>query len=69
MKAAALADHHYLVRKNGESVEAIKLGEEERAAEIARMLSGDAGLPEAMEHAKKLLSGRPESLISAESKN
>lgn len=66
---AALADHHYLVRKNGESVEAIKLGEEERAAEIARMLSGDAGLPEAMEHAKKLLSGRPESLISAESKN
>jgi len=66
---AALADHHYLVRKNGESVEAIKLGEDERAAEIARMLSGDAGLPEAMEHAKKLLSGRPESLISAESKN
>nr|HPK06677.1 DNA recombination protein RecN [Aminivibrio sp.] len=66
---AALAEHHYLVRKNGESVEAVKLGKEERAAEIARMLSGDAGLPEAMEHAKKLLSGRPEYLISADSKN
>ena len=66
---AALAEHHYLVRKNGESVEAVKLGKEERAAEIARMLSGDAGLPEAMEHAKKLLSRRPEYLISADSKN
>ncbi|MBL3538929.1 AAA family ATPase [Aminivibrio sp.] len=58
---AALAEHHYVVRKNGESVEAVRLGDEERAAEIARMLSGDSRLPEAIEHAKKLLSGRLES--------
>lgn len=55
---AALAEHHYMVRKNGESVEAVRLGEEERVSEIARMLSGDSRLPEALEHAKKLLSGR-----------
>ena len=62
---ASLAEHHYMVRKNGESVEAVRLDEDERAAEIARMLSGDSGLPEALEHAKKLLSGRHEAAGSA----
>ncbi len=46
-------------------MEAVRLDEDERAAEIARMLSGDSGLPEALEHAKKLLSGRHEAAGSA----
>ena len=66
---AALAEHHYLVSKKGESVEAIMLGEDERTAEIARMLSGDSRLPEALEHAKKLLLGRHDARIPDDWKN
>lgn len=53
---AALAEHHYMVAKKGEPVTATKLEAEERTREIARMLSGDPTLPEALDHAKKLLS-------------
>ncbi len=55
---AALADSHFMVSKKGESVEAQKLQYGERVKEIARMLSGDSGLPEAVEHARILLSER-----------
>lgn len=55
---AALADSHFMVFKKGESVEAQKLQYGERVKEIARMLSGDSGLPEAVEHARILLSER-----------
>lgn len=55
---AALADSHFMVSKKGESVEAQKLQDGERVKEIARMLSGDSGLPEAVEHARILLSER-----------
>lgn len=55
---AALADSHFMVFKKGESVEAQKLQDGERVKEIARMLSGDSGLPEAVEHARILLSER-----------
>ena len=58
---AALAQHHFMVRKRGESpVEVTPLSGEDRIAEIARMLSGDAGLREAREHARKLLFSRRE---------
>jgi len=53
---AALAQYHFMVRKRGESpVEVTPLSGEDRVAEIARMLSGDASLREAREHARKLL--------------
>lgn len=55
---AALADSHFMVSKKGESVEAQKLQDGERVKEIARMLSGDSRLPEAVEHARILLSER-----------
>lgn len=55
---AALADSHFMVFKKGESVEAQKLQDGERVKEIARMLSGDSRLPEAVEHARILLSER-----------
>ncbi|MGI6252053.1 MAG: AAA family ATPase [Aminivibrio sp.] len=55
---AALADHHIMVSRTGESVEAMQLDEDGREREIARMLSGDSGLSEALDHARILLSGR-----------
>ncbi len=55
---AALADSHFMVSRKSESVEARRLDEEERALEIARMLSGDSNLSEAVEHARILLSER-----------
>jgi len=52
---AALGDRHYVIRKeDGESLAAI-LDDEGRVREIARMLSGDPNLPEAQEHARRLL--------------
>ena len=55
---AALADHHFMVSKKGDSVKAERLNEEQRIREIARMLSGDSSLSEAVEHARILLSER-----------
>ena len=55
---ASLADSHFMVSRKSESVEARRLDEEERALEIARMLSGDSNLSEAVEHARILLSER-----------
>jgi len=52
---AALADHHFLVHKSADFVQLRKLEKSDRIIEIARMLSGDASLHEALEHAEKLL--------------
>ena len=52
---AALADHHFQVRKSEKGVSVCPLSPEERVGEIARMLSGDPSLPEAREHARSLL--------------
>lgn len=52
---AALADHHFLVHKSADCVVVDKLKKDERIGEIARMLSGDASLQEAREHAERLL--------------
>jgi len=52
---AALGDRHYVVKKEGGESSAVILDSEERVREIARMLSGDSNLPEAQEHAKRLL--------------
>ena len=55
---AALGDIHYTVRKqNGES-HVLRVEGEDRIRELARMLSGNPGLPEAQEHARRLLQGR-----------
>ncbi len=52
---AALADHHFQVRREGEGVALRPLSREERVDEIARMLSGDPSLAEARDHARSLL--------------
>jgi len=52
---AALGDRHYVVKKEGGESSVVILDSEERVREIARMLSGDPNLPEAQEHAKRLL--------------
>jgi DNA repair protein RecN (Recombination protein N) len=55
---AALGDCHYVVRKQEGESRVFRAEGEERVREIARMLSGDPGLPEAQEHARRLLDGR-----------
>jgi len=52
---ASLADHHFLVKKTTDCVEVKKLERDDRIGEVARMLSGDASLQEAREHAERLL--------------
>lgn len=52
----SLADHHYLVQKNGEKSTLVELDFEGRVKEIARMISGAEITPEALEFAKKQLS-------------
>ncbi|MCL2008985.1 MAG: AAA family ATPase [Synergistaceae bacterium] len=52
---AALGDRHYVVRKESGESRAVGVDGEERVREIARMLSGDPDLPEAQEHARRLL--------------
>jgi DNA repair protein RecN (Recombination protein N) len=52
---AALGDCHYVVRKQEGESRVFRAEGEERVREVARMLSGDAGLPEAQEHARRLL--------------
>jgi DNA repair protein RecN (Recombination protein N) len=55
---AALGDCHYVVRKQEGESRVFRAEGEERVREIARMLSGDPNLPEAQEHARRLLNGR-----------
>jgi DNA repair protein RecN (Recombination protein N) len=52
---AALGDCHYVVRKQDGESRVFRAEGEERVREIARMLSGDPNLPEAQEHARRLL--------------
>jgi DNA repair protein RecN (Recombination protein N) len=58
-QVASQAHHHYSVRKVSEGknirTEVIKLDGDEKVAEIARMLGGDASSPESLEHAKAML--------------
>ena len=58
-QVASQAHHHYSVRKVSEGnnirTEVIKLDGDEKVAEIARMLGGDAASPESLEHAKAML--------------
>ena len=56
---AALADQHFRVRREGDLTLVEPLEGEERRGEIARMLSGGEGVPEALEHARVLLEGAP----------
>lgn len=52
---AALGDEHYVVKKKDGESRVSKVEGEERVRELARMLSGNPDLPEAQEHARKLL--------------
>ena len=52
---AALGDRHYVIRKEDGESRVAPLDGEERVREIARMLSGDPNLPEAQEHARRLM--------------
>lgn len=52
---AAMADQHFVVKREGENTEIAEVTGEAREREIARMLSGDESSYEALEHAKALL--------------
>jgi len=52
---AAMADQHFLVKKDGENTVIREIEGTEREKEIARMLAGDETSQEAIEHAKALL--------------
>lgn len=52
---AAMADQHFVVKREGENTEITEVTGEAREREIARMLSGDESSYEALEHAKALL--------------
>jgi DNA repair protein RecN (Recombination protein N) len=52
---AALGDRHFVVRKEDGESHSHEVEGEERVREVARMLSGDPDLPEAQEHARRLL--------------
>lgn len=52
---AAMADQHFVVKREGENTEIAEVAGEAREREIARMLSGDEKSKEALEHAKALL--------------
>lgn len=52
---AAMADQHFLVRRDGDDTLISPISNENREREIARMLSGDENSPEALEHARALL--------------
>jgi DNA repair protein RecN (Recombination protein N) len=51
---AAMASQHFVVKRTGDETEVFEIRGEERAKEIARMLSGSES-SEAMEHARALL--------------
>jgi DNA repair protein RecN (Recombination protein N) len=52
---AALGSLHYVVRKQGGESHVLQVQGEDRIHELARMLSGNPDLPEAQEHARRLL--------------
>lgn len=52
---AAMADQHFLVKREGEETIIKELSGDERKKEIARMLSGDDTSQEALDHAQALL--------------
>ena len=52
---AAMADQHFLVKRNGDETIISEISGTEREREIARMLAGDETSPEALEHARVLL--------------
>jgi len=52
---AALADQHFLVCKDGDDTIVKEVTGEERILEVARMLAGNEDAPEAIEHAKALV--------------
>lgn len=54
---AALGDAHYVVRKKDGESRVTPVSGEDRVRELARMLSGNPDLPEAQDHARKLLEG------------
>jgi DNA repair protein RecN (Recombination protein N) len=55
---AALGDRHLVVRKEDGESHVYTVEGEERVREVARMLSGDPDLPEAQEHARRLLKSK-----------
>jgi DNA repair protein RecN (Recombination protein N) len=54
---AALAEQHYVVRRDGNESAVFEIDGEERIGEIARMLAGDSQSREARKHAEALLAG------------
>ena len=52
---AAMADQHFLVKRDGDDTLILPVTGEEREKEIARMLSGDENSTEALSHAKALI--------------
>ena len=54
---AAMADKHFLVRREGDETYISQISGEAREREIARMLAGDETSREAIEHARSLLAG------------
>ena len=52
---SAMADQHFVGKREGENTEITEVSGEAREREIARMLSGDESSYEALEHAKALL--------------
>lgn len=52
---AAMADSHFLVRREGDDTLIQPVSGQMREREIARMLSGDENSPQALEHARALL--------------
>lgn len=54
---AAMADQHFLVKRDGDETIIAPIEMEARTREIARMLSGDETSREALEHARSLLDG------------
>jgi DNA repair protein RecN (Recombination protein N) len=52
---AALGDEHFVVRKKDGESRVLRVEGEDRVRELARMLSGNPDLPEAQDHARKLL--------------
>lgn len=54
---AALAEQHYVVRRDGNESAVFEIDGKERIGEIARMLAGDSQSREARKHAEALLAG------------
>ena len=61
---AAMADQHYVVKREEENTTINEVTGEAREKEIARMLSGDESSREALEHAKALLENSTETPVA-----